>query len=218
MKRTCRTAVLMAVVTAAPGLAARASADPISLIVSAGPSLQQTENRPCIIGDPSCHNRGTLAYTLIPPHDRDDTLSSPTYTVDQLRRLLGSDAFTVGIDLNQAMGHDDGAYTLESFTLSVDGVTAFSTDGPTKLFPMNPGNGYSDASITGFSLAGLPGSATLVFTATFSGATAGREQYFLRAGSLLAPTPSPAPTPEPASLLLLGAGLGGILLKRVRRA
>ena len=44
-----------------------ASADPMLLSVNVDTSLQQTMNRPCVIGDPSCTD--ALAYTLIGPHE-----------------------------------------------------------------------------------------------------------------------------------------------------
>lgn len=198
-----------------------ARADPITLAVSAGPTIQQIDNRPCVIGDPSCHNPSALPYTLLPPHDATDTVSSPTYTVDQIRNLVGGNTFVIGVDLNQAMGHNGGDYFLTSFTLAVNGLTAFSTAGPTTLMPLNPGNGYSDATIAGFDLTGLAGDASLVFTTTFSGGTAGREQYFLRpvgASAVGGPSGGPAPTPEPATLLLLGSGIVGVLRHARARA
>src|SRR5438046_5622004 len=84
-----------------------AAADPIALTVKAGPSLQQTQNRPCVIGDPSCHNPSSFSYTLMRPQDKADTISSPTYTVGQIRGMVG-DTFFVGLDLNQARGHNAG--------------------------------------------------------------------------------------------------------------
>ena len=206
--------LLLAAMIVAPRPAA---ADPITtLSVGAGPSLQQILNRPCIIGDPSCHNPSTFTYTRIPPHDGADTISSPTYTVGQIRELVG-DVFMVGVDLNQAPGHNGGAYDLLSFTLAVNGSVLFRTASPAMLKPINPGNGYSYGSITGFNLAGLPSDATLVFTTTFSGGTAGREQYFLRGIRPQAPVSA---NPEPASLMLVGSGLIGTAFawkRRVRR-
>lgn len=196
-------------------LALPVGAEPVALTVTSGPSLQQIENRPCIIGDPSCHNPEAFPYTLIAPQDAEGTLTSPTYTVDQIRDIVGGNSFFVGLDLNQAMGINSGAYNLESFSLSIDGVLWYSTSAPQQLVPSNPGNGFSDASIGYFDLTNLTGTEKLVFTATFSGATAGREQFFLASVN----GGNAAHAPEPATMILLGSGLAGVAaLKRYRSA
>ena len=187
-----------------------AAADPVTLTVSTGPTLQQTVNHPCVIGDLSCVNPASLSFTVLPPNDAADVVSSPSYTVTQIRSLVG-DTFSIGVDLNQAAGQNGGAYLLNAFTLSVDNVTMFSTAAPMTLTPLNNGNGFSDAVINGFDLTGLAGDSRLTFTTNFSGGTAGREQYFLAgAGGTSA-------TPEPATLLLLGSGALGLIRRKARQ-
>jgi hypothetical protein len=206
------TATALAAVAFLPG---RAGAEPISLTVNNDTSIQQVLNTPCVIGDPSCRNPDTFPYTLLAPQMDAATVDSPVYTVEQIRNAVGSDTFDVGLDLNQAMGHNDGTYRLLAFTLAVNGTVVFSLPSPINVTPLNPGNGYSDALIQGFDLSGLAPDASLVFTATFAGATAGREQYFLRA--IQGGDTGAAPVPEPASMLLVASGLVGAIAHRRRR-
>jgi len=196
-----------------------AAAEPIAVTVNTSVSIQQTLNSPCVIGDPSCQNPETFALTLLEPNQPAAVVSSPTYTVAQIREIVGGDTFVVGIDLNQSAAEDGGAFDLRSFSLNMNGTALFSTSGLMTLLPTNAGNGFSDAVLVGFNLAGLAPEAQLVFSADFARATAGREQFFLGAGDLNGGGGGGLePVPEPTSILLVASGLAGAFVRYRRKS
>lgn len=201
MHRTMTGLLTVALLTAPVGVGA------VPLTLETGVSYQQQQNRPCLIGDPSCHNPAGFGFTLIPVGTSAGTLTSPVYTLDQLRSIAGN-RFSVGIDVNQAQQ----TYSLESFQFNINGgAPEYTFTGPADIPAVNKGNGFSDARLVSFDITGLTGSG--VFSATFANADAGREQFFLipeGAGLLGAEDEPPAHAPEPGTLLLLATGMLGV--------
>lgn len=189
------------------GLPLVAEAVPVALTPDVG-VYQQTENSPCVIGNPSCNNPAGFDFTLLPVNPTSPQItSSPTYTVDQIRTLIGGETFFIGIDISQAQGQED--YTLNSFLVNIGGVDAFLFTGPEDF--TSSGNGFSDFVLKTVDLTSFAGAANVIFTANFSNDNGAREQFFLV--STEAP---PAPVPEPATLLLLGGTMAGLGLARRR--
>jgi hypothetical protein len=172
--------------------------------------FQQTQNNPCVIGNPSCNNPAGFGFTLLPVSPTSPQVTtSPTYTVDQIRTLLGGiSTFFIGIDISQAPGQ--GPYSLNSFTVNVGGSDAFQYTGPTDL--TSSGNGFSDALLKTVDLGGFAGSANVIFTVNFSNDNGAREQFFV-----VSSQEPPAAVPEPATLLLLGSTMTGLGFLRRRR-
>ncbi len=171
--------------------------------------FQQTQNNPCVIGNPSCNNPAGFAFTVLPVNPSSPQITpSPTYTVGQITTLLGGNtSFFIGIDISQAQGQ--AAYTLNSFTVNVGGADAFQFTGPIDL--TSSGNGFSDALLKTIDLSSFAGSAPVIFTVNFSNDNGAREQFFLVSSDAL-----PTPVPEPATLVLLGTTMAGLGFARRR--
>jgi hypothetical protein len=184
---------------------------PVALTPDAG-VFQQTQNNPCVIGNPSCNNPAGFGFTLLPVNPTSPQITiSPTYSVDQIRTLLnGSNTFFIGVDISQAQGQL--AYTLNSFSVNIGGTDAFQFTGPQDF--TSSGNGFSDFVLKTIDLTTFAGNAPVVFTANFSNDNGAREQFFV-----VSSAEPPATVPEPATLLLVGSTLAatGLLRRRVTR-
>ena len=187
-------------------LPSAASAVPIPLTLSDSPIFQQTDNSPCVIGNPSCSNPGGFAFTLIPANTDSAVLDSPDYSINEIRGIVG-DTFYVGIDLQEP----DSDYTLTSFTLTIAGIVAFEYTGGS-IALQNHGNGFSDYVLGTFDLSPYAGTDTAFFTANFSDAQAAREQFFV------ASAPGTTDVPEPMTMGFVLTGLAATMLVRRRKS
>jgi hypothetical protein len=219
MKIAAATAVM------ALGAGAASAATVLSLSEEPSPGIQQSDQGPCVIGDNSCNSNDTplIGFTLLPntnppgvPDEYD--VDSPIYTVAALRSYLDpNDAFDIGIDINNN-GNDaaDFAHRLFSFTMSLVGggvLFEYAANPGTALGDANnPGLGFSDFRLSGFSLAGLDDDDEVFFSLFMDDVDAGRDQFFLI-------KQDPNVIPLPAAGWLLIAGLGGLAaVKRRKRA
>lgn len=175
-------------------------------------TFQQTQNSPCVIGDRSCKN-GAFVYTAVsgtPGGGNGSTydLFSPVYQAANQPAVTASNTipltFIVGADENIAAGA--GAEVLLAFNTYLCSDAACTTQTllaansyqtATTIPNNNNGNGYSDFTLSGFS---LQAGSFYRFEAKVSNDTDGMEEFFvIPAGT--------DPVPEPTSLLLFGTAL-----------
>lgn len=224
----------LAVIAAAAALLALFTASPAfaTLVLVQNYAVQQTSNRPCVIGDSSCKNtNGFYSYNTTghpAGNNGNYILFSPTYSVGST--LTAPDTipqyFSLGIDENVAKGAGNeelmywDTYVCMSgcVTDQYGGSISSPTSGavpagytldannswqtPTYINNYKNGTGFSDALLENFS---LNPNYLYFFQVSWNHDTDGMEQFFIIPGT--APPPN---VPEPGSLGIFGAGLVGL--------
>ena len=198
--------ILLTAVVGTLGVAIPASAslvyDPSG---AASNTFQQTLNNPCVIGDPSCKEPAGMTYTVNNGPGNYD-LTSPLYTATSPFTTYAGNliptTFRLGIDSNIATGAGAQILTFDCGTLGttcgIDANNSYQPTAPgTSLPNNNNGNGFSDATLNGFSL--IAGH-QYKFEAAVTNATDGMEEFFI------IPLTS-NPVPEPITSGLVGTGL-----------
>lgn len=179
-------------------------------------TFQQTANNPCVIGDPSCNEPSGMTYTSSSGPQGTYDFQSPIYTaMSPFTTFSGNlipTTFSIGLDDNFATG--GGLEVLEFFKVfscSSSLVSSCTTlvdsfTGPQAIPDNHNGNGFSDATLNGFS---LTSGTKYLFEAKVSNDTDGMEEFFIIQGN------SPS-VPEPVTSALVGSGLIALFFVRRR--
>lgn len=191
--------------------------------VAPGDEVKQTENRPCIFGDPSCQAPVGWTYKVFAAnpvgniYDHTGPGGAPengqSYTIEQIR-AVATNNFFIGIDVNTTSAASE---VLDYFRVYDDGVLIFNYEDNGLIAQANQlanGTGWSDWFLKGIDLTSVAAGSIVRFDVRVTNVVDGREQFFF------VPTtggnPPPGEIPEPGSLALLGFGIVAAGLVRRR--
>jgi len=203
---------------------------------------QQSKDNPCVIcgvtqpqqtntaqnfGYTDYNNKGSLSTEaffssgiLRDTNLNADTISLVNYSGQQLINLItalgGQQAFSIGIDMNQATGQ--GAQILESFffldvtpgsfSVVASYLPALADD--IALPSINNGTGFADYFLNGLTTAVLDPTHQYAFYARVTNANDGPDSFYIVPGTQ-------AVVPLPAGVWLFGTGLAGLGMLKLRR-
>ena len=196
-----------------------AQADSLIYTPTPGHQVGQTDNNPCIIGDPSCDTNTKqtfpLPYTSAsgPCGGGNCNFTSPLYVASSgglgLPNIIPT-SFDVGVDEN--VGTGQGPEILNHFIVwqcNANGKNCNAVNDLVSSFTLvdeNNGTGWTDGVISHITL--ISGD-SYKFQAEWSNDTDGMEQFWI--------IPGTASAPEPGTLSLFGVGLLGLGAMRLRK-
>lgn len=146
-----------------------------------------------------------------------DTISAVNYSGQQIINLItalgGQNAFSIGIDVNQANGQ--GAQVLESFffldltshTVIASFLPALADD--IALPTLNNGTGFPDYLLNGLTTASLDPNHQYAFFARMTNTNDGPDSFFI--------VPAVQAVPVPGAVWLFGSGIAGLGMLKLRR-
>ncbi len=175
----------LATASALVSAAAAVSAAPIQLTlvgpVTGAAQVGQTAGNPCIFGDASC-NAGLLGvYTEFPTGGGTQTyMETQSYSIETIRGAVGN-AFEIGVDVNTTAAAGE---TLDIFNVWLGGAGSGTllytyTGGANIATGIANGTGKSDWFLQSLNLGSVAALSQITFEVKVSGATNGREQFFL---------------------------------------
>lgn len=217
--RVGRFGILMMAGMMVLALAGSASAALITFnSVAAGTVGPQSTSNPCVIAGTQCQQPASMGFnnftsngaissfnmfSTTPTATVADGVQGTPYTVAQLTGALGTNSFTIAIDVNTTAAAGENLTLFQVIDTTTN--TVLDSTGNINLnigAVSSNGNGFADWQSNLISLAGLAPTDGILFHAVWNNASDGAESFFL--------IPGTAAVPEPGTLLLLGTGLVGL--------
>jgi hypothetical protein len=210
---------------AAVAFSGAAQASIVDLTLTAVPDHSvgpQSTSNPCVIGR-NCQNPAGFGYnnytetgdissynmySTTPTGNVADGIPGNPYTVSQIEGVVGNQ-FVVAIDVNTTATAGE---TLNLFDVIINGSVAYEYNGAANIGSVsNNGNGYADWTLGVIDLSSYGSDATVLFRASWTGASDGAESFFLvHSGPVGA-------VPEPSSWAMMILGFMGVGFMAYRR-
>lgn len=219
----------------------------VTLTLSTTPdplSYQVSEQTPCIIGDQTNAGDPTKGGCSPPKNNITGgdlpatalyTASGGTFTVFEnhvpatidnttlqytVSQFAAFPIFNVALDMNSNAQTEAETDKLFYFRVYIDGTLVYEFDSPngTVISSINNGTGYSDYLLSTIDLSSYTGTAKVVFDAKWQSGD-GNDYFFIVPSDCRPGDPGCGQSvPEPDTLALLGIGLLGLGMRRLRKA